>query len=838
MTATLRHPQPQEVDPGSRRRLVVIGNGMAGARTVEEILERKGAEQFSITMLGDEPYGNYNRIMLSHVLSGEENDSDIYLNTLEWYQANDIVLHAGVRATRIDRYAKLVHTSTGLTVGYDVLIIATGSRSFMPSMEGLHREDGSLTPGVFAFRTMDDTRAMVDYARHEHHTRAVVIGGGLLGLEAARGLQGYGLQVDVVHAGPHLMNAQVGPQAGEILRQSVEKLGIEVHLKARTTAILGEEKVTGIWLLERPALDCDMVVVAAGIRPNVELAVTSGFTVERAIVVDDQMRTMDDDDVYAVGECVQHRGEVYGLVAPLWEQAAVLADHLTGADLEAAYHGSRTATKLKVAGVEVASMGLQGPERDTDEHLVFSEPKRGVFKSLVIRDEKLVGATVLGDSSKVAFLMQAFDRGLPLPEERLEMMFNLGTPTAEVGAAELADDAQVCNCNGVSKAALVHAVEGGCKTVNAVMDKTRAGKGCGTCKTMVAQIVEWAAGGAVEQDPAANYYVPGIPYDKPTLMAKIRELKLYAVSAVFAALAPDGHDDAKSKMGLTSLLRIMWPDDYVDERDARFINDRVHGNIQKDGTFSVVPQMRGGVTSVEQLRRIADVAEKHDIPMIKLTGGQRIDLLGVPKEKLPEVWADLDMPSGYAYGKSFRTVKTCVGKEFCRFGTGDSTALGIALEARFQGIESPAKMKLAVSGCPRNCAESMVKDVGVVAIEGGRWEIYIGGAAGAHIRKGDLLTTVGSPEEVTALAGRFMQYYRENANWLERTYTFVPRIGLDRIRAIIVDDSEGIAAQLDAAMAESVARYRDPWLEGREPADPGQFRTALPLEVLPRVPIR
>ncbi len=838
MTATLRHPKAQDVEPGSRRRLVVIGNGMAGARTVEEILERGGAEQFSITMLGDEPYGNYNRIMLSHVLSGEESDADIYLNTLAWYQDNDIVLHAGVRATRIDRFAKLVHTSNDLTVSYDVLIIATGSRSFMPSMQGLHRDDGSLTPGVFAFRTMDDTRAMIDYARHEHRTRAVVIGGGLLGLEAARGLQGYGLQVDVVHAGPHLMNAQVGPQAGEILRQSVEKLGIEVHLKARTTAILGEDEVTGIWLLEHPALVCDMVVVAAGIRPNVELAVTSGFTVERAIVVDDQMRTMDDDDVYAVGECVQHRGEVYGLVAPLWEQAAVLADHLTGADLDAAYHGSRTATKLKVAGVEVASMGLQGPERDTDEHLVFSEPKRGVFKSLVIRDEKLVGATVLGDSSKVAFLMQAFDRGLPLPEERLEMMFNLGTPTAEVGAAELADDAQVCNCNGVSKAALVHAVEGGCKTVNAVMDKTRAGKGCGTCKTMVAQIVEWAAGGTVEQDPAANYYVPGIPYDKPTLMAKIRELKLYAVSSVFAALAPDGADDAKSKMGLTSLLRIMWPDDYVDERDARFINDRVHGNIQKDGTFSVVPQMRGGVTSVEQLRRIADVAEKHHIPMIKLTGGQRIDLLGVPKEKLPEVWADLDMPSGYAYGKSFRTVKTCVGKEFCRFGTGDSTALGIALEARFQGIESPAKMKLAVSGCPRNCAESLVKDVGVVAIEGGRWEIYIGGAAGAHIRKGDLLATVGSPEEVSVLAGRFMQYYRENANWLERTYTFVPRIGLDRLRALIVDDSDGIAEQLDAAMAETVARYRDPWLEGREPADPGQFRTSLPLEVLPRVPIR
>ncbi|WP_111765566.1 nitrite reductase large subunit NirB [Nakamurella deserti] len=837
MTSTMENPTGLG-DPGdTRRRLVVIGNGMAGARAVEEILLR-ARDQFQITMFGDEPYGNYNRIMLSHVLSGEESDKDIFLNSMEWYEENRIDLHAGIRVTKIDRHAKLVFSDDGRITPYDQLIIATGSNSFMPSMEGLRMDDGSLKPGVFAFRTIDDTRGMVEYATHEHHTRAVVIGGGLLGLEAARGLQAYGLTVDVVHAGAHLMNAQVGPQAGEILRQSVEKLGIFVHTKARTTAILGEEKVEGIWLLEKPQIPCDMVVVAAGIRPNVDLAVRSGFTVERAIVVDDQMRTVDSDDVYAVGECVQHRGEVYGLVAPLWEQAVVLADHITGADPDAAYHGSRTATKLKVAGVDVASMGLQGPERDTDEVLVFSEPKRGVFKSLVIRDEKLVGATVLGDTSKVAFLMQAFDRGLPLPEERLEMLFNLGTPTAEASVEELADDTQVCNCNGVSKAALVHAVEGGCKTVGAVMDKTRAGKGCGSCKTMVCQIVEWAAGGAVQEDPSANWYVPGIPMDKPALMLAILQQELKSVSSVFAALAPDGAEEAKSKMGLASLLKMMWADDYIDEKDAKFINDRVHANIQKDGTFSVVPQMKGGVTSVEQLRRIADVAEKHKIPMIKLTGGQRIDLLGVPKEDLPKVWADLDMPSGYAYGKSFRTVKTCVGQEFCRFGVGDSTKLGIDIESKFQGIESPAKMKLAVTGCPRNCAESLVKDVGMVAIEGGRWEIYIGGAAGAHIRKGDLLATVDSHDEVMTLIGRFMQYYRENAKWLERTYSFVPRIGLEKIRGIVVDDTEGLAAGLDARMATSIAAYKDPWKEGAEPATPGQFRTALPLEVLPQVPIR
>jgi nitrite reductase (NADH) large subunit len=365
------------------------------------------------------------------------------------------------------------------------------------------------------------------------------------------------------------------------------------------------------------------------------------------------------------------------------------------------------------------------------------------------------------------------------------------------------------------------------------MDATRAGKGCGSCRPLVARIVEWAAGGEVAEDPAASWYVPGIPLAKPELMAAIAERGLRSVSAVFAALAPDGREDAKSKMGLASLLRMMWGEEYADERDARFINDRVHANIQRDGTFSVVPQMKGGCTTPGELRRIADVAEKYSVPLVKLTGGQRIDLLGVRKEDLPHVWRDLGMPSGHAYAKSFRTVKTCVGEDYCRFGLGDSTALGIAIETRFAGLEAPAKMKLAVTGCPRNCAEAYVKDVGVVAVDGGRWEIYVGGAAGAHVRKGDLLATVGSPAEVITLTGRFLQYYRENANWLERTYAFVPRIGIDKIRAVVVADGEGIAARLDAAVQASVDAYRDPWLERDEAVTPGQFRTSLPLLSVP-----
>ncbi|TFV65679.1 UNVERIFIED_ORG: NAD(P)/FAD-dependent oxidoreductase [Bacillus sp. AZ43] len=823
-------------DLDTRGRLVVVGNGMAGARFVEEVLERGGGDQFRITVFGDEPHGNYNRIMLSPVLAGEEHEDDIVLNSHDWYADNGIDLRAGVRVERIDTAAKVVHAADGSATPYDHLVLATGSYSFIPPMTGIRTEAGDLLPGVYGFRTIDETRALL--AEAGSCRRAVVMGGGLLGLEAARALQGHGLQVDLVHAMPYLMNAQLDAEAGAILKRSVEQLGITVHLDVLATEVVGTDRVEAVVLTDGRRIDTDLLVVAAGVRPHTDVAVRSGLEVERAIVVDDQLRT-DDPDVYAIGECAQHRGEVYGLVAPAWEHAKVLADVLTGTHPDAEYHGSRTATKLKVAGVDVAVMGISTPERDEDEFLVISEPKRGVHLSVVIRDDVLVGATLLGDTRKVAFLTQAFDRGAPLPEERIRLLVDLSDGAEEVGVADMPADSQVCNCNGVSKGDICGAVAGGCGSVGEVMDRTRAGKGCGSCKSLVKQIVEWAAEGELADDPAASYYVPGIPMTKPELMAAIRERDLRSVSAVFAALAPGGKDDAKSKMGLTSLLKMMWGSDHVPEKDAEFVNDRVHGNIQRDGTFSVVPQMKGGVTTPAQLRRIAEVAEKYEVPMVKVTGGQRIDLLGVRKEDLPAMWNDLGMPSGYAYGKSFRTVKTCVGSDFCRFGLGDSTQLGIDLETRFQGIESPAKMKLAVVGCPRNCAEAYVKDVGVVAVGNGKWEVYVGGAAGATVRKGDLLATVDSPEAVLELAGRFMQYYRENANWLERTYDFVPRVGLEKLKHVLLEDGEGICADLDAGIQRSIDAYRDPWgQDANEPATPGQFRPSLPLIALPKVPVR
>jgi nitrite reductase (NADH) large subunit len=846
----LQEPRNREDAPDGRARLVVVGNGMSGARALEEILARGGGETFAITVFGDEPYGNYNRILLSEVLAnaaGEAVDNDdvrgddedeIFLNPRSWYDDNGITLHAGVRVVRIDRHSKVVYGDDGSVTPYDTLVLATGSRSFFPPMDGMWASNTELTPGVFGFRSLDDATSMLRHVRGR--TTAVVIGGGLLGLEAAAGLQAHGLAVHVVHPTEVLMNQQLEAEASKVLRSKLEDMGMHMHLGVKTNEILvGDDgAVAGVKFTDDSTLDCDTVVVTAGIRPNIGLAMVSGLETQRAIVVDDTMRAVDDDDIFVVGECAQHRGEVYGVVGPLWEQAAVLADVVTGANPDARYHGSRLATKLKVAGVDVAQMGVKTPERESDEFVQFSETGRGVYQTVVIREGTLIGATLVGDISKAAALTQAFDSRSALPEERVKLLFDLGSADDSSSAADLPDDTQICNCNGVSKGDLVGCVAEGAESVSACMAATRAGKGCGSCKGLVKEVVEAALGGEGAADPAESYYVPGIPLDKPALMAEIRSRGLRSVSSVFEALAPDGKEHVGSKMGLTALLRMMWPEDVVDERDGRFINDRVHANIQRDGTFSVVPRMSGGVTTSDQLRRIADVADKHDIPMIKLTGGQRIDLLGVPKEKLQEVWADLDMPSGWAYGKSFRTVKTCVGTDFCRFGVGDSTTLGIDLEERYKGVEGPAKMKLGVSGCPRNCAESMVKDVGLVAVEGGRWQIYVGGAAGATVRQGDILATVDSHDEAIRIVGRFLQYYRENANWLERTYDFVPRMGLEYLIAVIVDDAEGLAAGLDARMQETVDRYEDPWAADQTEATPGQFHDALPLIPLPQVPVR
>jgi nitrite reductase (NADH) large subunit len=803
-----------------KRKLVVIGNGMVGARLVEEVLARGGAERFDVTMFGDEPYGNYNRILLSGVLAGSHAPEDIFLNPLAWYERHRIRLHAGVRVTAIDRDRKTVRADDETVTPYDDLVIATGSVPFIPPLEGGIGPNGAPVPGLFAFRTLDDTDAIVRAATGARH--AVVLGGGLLGLEAARGLLARGVDTTVVHLMGHLMELQLDPAAGALLRKSLEAMGVRIRVATRTTAVLGRGRVEGLAFDDGSSLACDLVVVSAGIRPNAQLARDAGLIVRRGIVVGDDLASPDDPTIRAVGECTEHRGVCYGLVAPLWEQCTVLADRLTGRDAAARYAGSRLSTKLKVAGVELATMGDVDAVHPDDEVVSYVEPARGVYKKLVVRRNRLAGAIVLGDGATVPVLVQAFDRQSELPDHRAELLFPLAGGGAPTAAADLPDDAQLCNCNGVTKGAVVTAVRDGHCTLKAVCDATRAGTGCGACKPQVQAVLESVAGDRVAEDPSVHWYVPGVPLTKPALVDAIRAQTLRSVSAVFNALAGGRHDPA-SKPGLASLLRTLWGAAYEDERDARFINDRVHANIQKDASFSVIPRIYGGVTSPAQLRRIADVADRYAVPMVKITGGQRIDLLGIRREQLPNVWRDLDMPSGHAYSKAFRTCKTCVGTEFCRYGVGDSTALGIAIERRFQGLETPGKIKAATAGCPRNCSEATVKDVGVMAIEGGRWEVYVGGAAGAHVRKGDLLATLDTQDEVLTLVGRFLQYYREQAKYAERSYAFVQRVGIAALRRVLVEDAEGIAGELDERIAAAVESWTDPWLEAEAPVHPAQF---------------
>ncbi len=786
----------------NKQKLVILGNGMAGARVAEEILKRDSLA-FDITIIGGEPHGNYNRILLSNVLNGTQAPDEIVINSVEWYKQNGIKLLSGVPAVGIHREKRTVMLLDARQIPYDKLIIATGSRPFVPQIPGTDRY------GVFVFRTLEDCTSIAKYAKGAK--TAAVIGGGLLGLEAAKGLMTHGPSVHVIEMAPHLMAVQVDAQGGAILGKTIASLGVTAHCNKVTTELLSDNqsRVCGIKFKDGTELACDMVVISAGIRPNGELAREAGLAVEKAIVVDDQMLT-DDPDVYAVGECAQHRGKLYGLVAPIWEQCNVLADHITGTNQSAAYTGSFVATKLKVMGVNVASMG----DRDAqpgDEIVRYEEPDGGVYKKVLVRNGKIAGAILVGDTDAYDDLAAKMRTSAELPRRRAELLFGARQESAaKFSFAAMPDEKQVCDCNGVCKGKIVEAIKAGKQTIQSVGKATRAGTGCGSCKNMIKGIIE-AVAGEVKADPSEAYYVPAIPMDKPTLAAEIKQRGLRAVSQVMEALAKK--EDEKSKMGLAILLRALWGKHYIDERDCRFVNDRMHGNIQKDGTFSVIPRIYGGITTADELIKIGTVAKKYNVPTVKLTGGQRIDLLGIKKEDLPAVWKDLAMVSGYAYTKAFRTCKTCVGSEWCRFGTNDSTALGIAIEKKFQGIETPAKVKMAVSGCPRNCAEATTKDVGIIATEGGEWEIFIGGACGVSVRKGDVLCRVKSQEEAITITARFMQYYQEHAKYLERTYDFVPRIGLDKLKALLIDDAEGLCADLDARMQTYLDATLDPWVE-------------------------
>ncbi len=790
-----------------RMKLVMIGNGMAGVRTLEEVL-KLSPELYDITVFGAEPYANYNRIMLSPVLCGEQSIKDIMLNDVDWYAENGIQLHLNKKIIKIDRRARKVFAEDGTQAAYDRLIMATGSNPVILPIPGANLK------GVVSFRDIHDVDAMVEASGKFKH--AVVIGGGLLGLEAANGLKARGMEVSVVHLSPWLMERQLDETAARMLQKNLEARGLNFLLQKQTAELVGNDnRVVAVKFADGEEIKADLVVMAVGIRPNTALAESAGIHCSRGIVVNDTMQTYD-PRIYAVGECVNHRGMAYGLVAPLFEMAKVCANHLAEMGI-GRYVGSAVSTKLKVTGIDLFSAGdFQGGEGT--EEIVLHDAAGGIYKKLLVKGDRLSGAVLYGDTTNGSWYFQLLREGRSITEIRDQLLFgqnNLGNTghQGQIRAADMPDDMEVCGCNGVCKGAIVKGIkEKGLFTLDDVRKHTKASSSCGSCTGLVEQILASTLGGDYSASPAVKPMCSCTEYTHEEVRKTIREQKLLSIPAVMKFMEWRTADGCPTcRPALNYYLISTWPTEAIDDPQSRFINERAHGNIQKDGTFSVIPRMWGGTTTAADLRRIADVADKYQVPMIRVTGGQRIDLFGIKKEDLPKVWADLDMPSGHAYGKALRTVKTCIGTEFCRFGTQDSTGMGIALEKALWKMWSPHKVKLAVSGCPRNCAEAAIKDVGIIGVDSG-WEIYVGGNGGIKTEVAQFLIKVKTAEEVLEYSGAFLQLYREEARYLDRTVHWLQRVGLDYVKQKMVEDADNRKA-LYARLRLALDAQKDPWKE-------------------------
>jgi nitrite reductase (NADH) large subunit len=789
-------------------KLVVIGNGMAGMRTVQEILAR-APERYEITVFGAEPHPNYDRIMLSPLLAGEKSFDQIVINSLDWYKDNNVELIAGEHVDWIDRAAKTARGHNGTIRAYDQLLIATGSNPIALPLPGVGR------PGVITFRSKADVDEMLTVAARGK--KAVVIGGGLLGLEAAHGLNLRGMDVSVVHLMPTLMERQLDASAAHLLEQKLLARGMKVFTRADTEALEGEGEdgaVTAVRLKDGTRIAADLVVMAVGIRPNAGLARAVGLACGRGIIVNAALRTSD-ETIYAVGECVEFETQCFGLVAPIWDMAKVAADHLTGA-ADTAFSAVVTGTRLKVSGIEMFSAGdFMGG--DGTEDVVLRDAARGIYKRLVLRENKLAGVVCFGDASDSSWYFQLLKEGAELGELRDTVIYGPMASAADPheALAVLGDDAEICGCNGVKKGAIVKAIAGGCASVDDLRACTKASASCGSCTGLVEGLLKLELGAAfapAQVKPMCKCTSHG--HDE--VRRRIRTQGLKSIPAVMQTLewkTPDGCGSCRPALNFYLLCE--WPDEYEDDAQSRFVNERLHANIQKDGTYSVIPRMWGGVTSAKELRAIADVVEKFNIPTVKITGGQRVDMLGVKKEDLPAVWRDLNaagMVSGHGYGKALRTVKTCVGSEWCRFGTQDSTAMGVTLEKMTWGSWHPHKVKLAVSGCPRNCAEATIKDFGVVATEAG-WDLHVGGNGGIKVRATDLLCKVTTEQEVLEYCGAFLQLYRQEARYLERTAPWIERVGLKYVQEQIVENAENRKALHEKFLHAQTFAQVDPWAE-------------------------
>lgn len=803
-----------------RKHLVVAGNGMAAMRTVEELLKLGGGSLYNITVFGAEPHPNYNRIMLSSVLAGDKTADEIIINSREWYAENGITLIPSDPVAAIDRHGKTVTAQSGLVVHYDRLLIATGSKPVAPPIPGLN-----LT-GVCTFRDIADVETMLEAARTKQ--RAVVIGGGLLGLEAAWGLKQRGMSVALVHLMPTLMERQLDASAGQLLQRDLDRRGIAFFTSGQTEEITGSDAVEGVRLADGRFIPADLVVLAIGIRPNIDLAKSCDLQIGRGITVFDDMRTSD-PDIFAVGECVEHRGQLFGLVAPLWDQAKVCASHLAGESVSAFSHQA-LATSLKITGIDVFSAGALTAADASDDEITLRDDARGLYKKVILRDGRLIGAVLYGDTADGHWYLQLMREKADISAWRERLVFGRAIAEADCGVtagpdyAAMPDETQICGCNGVSKGTICQTIrEKNLSTLADVRAHTKASASCGQCTAQVEGLLAFVTGNA---KASKKTVCACTEHSHDEVRRAIVSSGLKTMQAVRTALnwkTPEGCQ--KCRPALNYYLLCAWPGEYSDDYRSRFVNERVHANIQKDGTYSVIPRMWGGVTTAAELRAIADVADKYSIPTVKVTGGQRIDLLGVKKDDLPRVWHDLGqagMVSGHAYAKGLRTVKTCVGSEWCRFGTQDSTGLGIKLEKMCWGSWTPHKVKLAVSGCPRNCAEATIKDVGVICVEAG-YDILIGGNGGIELRGTDLLVRVTTEEDVLEYTGAFLQLYREEAHYLERTAPWVARTGVEAIKKRLVDNPAERKALLGRFLYSQEFSQSDPWTERVQGAEAHEF---------------
>ncbi|GAA0816458.1 nitrite reductase large subunit NirB [Spirilliplanes yamanashiensis] len=790
-------------------RLVVIGNGMVGQRFVESLAARDTARRFTeVTVLGEETRRAYDRVRLSAFFDGVSAEE---LTLAPPGVPAGTTIRLGEPATAVDREARVVRTAAG-EYPYDALVLATGSRAFVPPVPGT----GS--PGVFVYRTLDDLEALRAHAAGR--SAGIVVGGGLLGLEAANALRLLGLRTAIVEFAPHLMPMQVDAAGGAILRRRIEELGIDVHTGAGVTGIApdGDRLAVGAGEL---TLGADLVVFAAGVRPRDELARAAGLPVaERGgILVDASCRTAD-ERVFAIGECAAVDGRCYGLVAPGYAMADVVADRLLGGD--ATFGGADMSTKLKLLGVDVASFGATTGPLD----VVYADPAHGLYAKLVLTDDArtLLGGILVGDAAAYGVLKAAV--GGPVPGKLADFL-SAGAPDVA-----LPGDAQVCSCNAVTKDQVLGAIGAGCADVGCLKACTRAGTTCGSCVPLLRSLLTEA--GVAQSTALCEHFA----YSRQELFDLIRVRGIATFSALIGEYGTGRGCDV-CKPVVASILASLGGGHVLDGEQAALqdTNDHFLANIQRDGTYSVVPRIPGGEITPERLIVIGEVARDFGL-YTKITGGQRIDLFGARVEQLPAIWrrlVDAGFESGHAYGKALRTVKSCVGSTWCRYGVQDSVGLAVALELRYRGLRSPHKLKSAVSGCARECAEARSKDFGVIATETG-WNLYVGGNGGFRPRHADLFATDLSTEELVRTIDRFLMFYIRTADRLQRTAAWLEALdgGLEHLRAVIVDDSLGICAELDAAMDRHVGGYADEWRAVLE--DPDKLRRFVSFVNEPQTP--